>query len=108
MNDGAMVRVEHVWNDENDRWIYIEYAEENKIIGLNFMQGYDYDYFKECWAKSNDGLTNFYNLMIDEFKVERDRTTRITFINKCIWAYHNVLCSHDVTNDQYTSKWLRE
>ena len=88
MNDKKMVRVEHVWNNENDRWIYIEYAEGDKIIGLNFMQGYDYDFFIENWAVSNDGLTDFYNLMIDEFKVEKAHTTKIAFINKCLWAYH--------------------
>ena len=39
-------KVEHVWSEKEDRWLYIEYNEQRKVIGLNFMQGDDYDDLK--------------------------------------------------------------
>ena len=36
-------KVEHVWSEKEDRWLYIEYNEQRKVIGLNFTQGDDYD-----------------------------------------------------------------
>ena len=44
-------KVVHQFNEENDRWIYIEYSKTNKLLGLNFMQGDDYELFQVCIAK---------------------------------------------------------
>ena len=35
----GVTKVEHVWCESNDRWIYIEYNAHRRIVGLNFMQG---------------------------------------------------------------------
>ena len=35
-------RVVHQWCDDNDRWMYIEYDRDGKVMGLNFMQGDEY------------------------------------------------------------------
>ena len=35
MKNSKVIKVEHLWCDKNDRWIYLEYNEENKICGMN-------------------------------------------------------------------------
>lgn len=81
-------KIEHVWSEVEDRWIYIEYNAQRKIIGLNFMHGDDYDYFKEYWCCNDQGLTEFYNSMLYTFPIEKVSVNTIEFINKCMWAFH--------------------
>lgn len=81
-------RVEHVWCENDDRWVYIEYNEDNKIIGLNFMQGDEYDLFKKLWCEIDDCLTEYYIQMLDVFKIEKQSSSNIGFINKVMWSYH--------------------
>lgn len=57
-------KVEHIWNEKEDRWIYIEYNEQYRIIGLNFMQGDDYEYFKKNWCYNDQGLMEYYDSML--------------------------------------------
>ncbi len=57
-------KVVHQWCDSNDRWMYIEYDRDGKVMGLNFMQGDDYEFFKESWCVSDQGLTEFYKQML--------------------------------------------
>lgn len=81
-------KVEHIWCKSEDRWIYIEYNAQNEIIGLNFMQGDEYEEFKEEWCESNETLVRLYNTLKKEFKDESNyRSTQIEFINKCFWIY---------------------
>ena len=84
-------KVEHVWSEEEDRWMYIEYNEQRKIIGLNFMQGDDYDYFKKSWCHNDQGLTGFYHQMLYTFPIEQltPFVSSTTFMNKVMWAYHS-------------------
>jgi len=86
--------VNHLWNEPNDRWMYIEYDEDNKIVGLNFMQGDEYLLFKEHWCKSDQGMTDFYNQMLYTFPIEFSSVGKISFINKCMWAYHSAITSY--------------
>ena len=49
--DHRLNAVEHIWYPESDRWIYIErYA--SGYLGLNCMQGDEYEYFKKNWCGS--------------------------------------------------------
>ena len=54
--------VEHIWHEQSDRWIYIErYA--SGYLGLNCMQGDDYEYFKKNWGEIDRGMSEFYSTM---------------------------------------------
>jgi hypothetical protein len=88
-------RVEHIWCEENDRWIYIESNERMKIVGINFMQGNDYEYFKSNWCVNNKPLFEFYEFMSNYFKVEKASVDTIGFINKCMWSYHTAVSLSD-------------
>ena len=89
-------KVEHVWSEKEDRWMYIEYNEQRKIIGLNFMQGDEYDYFKKSWCHNDQGLTEFYHQMLDTFTIEQASVSSTTFMNKVMWAYHTAAaCRED-------------
>ena len=83
--------VEHVYSDPDDRWMYIEYDINRKVIGLNFMQGSDstreYNDFKAQWCVNDANLTRFYDTMLYTFPVEKQSSSPLDFINKCMWAY---------------------
>tara|TARA_R110000851_G_scaffold31284_4_gene84735 strand:- start:2319 stop:2546 length:228 start_codon:yes stop_codon:yes gene_type:complete len=64
------------------------YNKENEVIGLNYCQGNDYDYFIDNFKSSDKGLTEFYSLMLKDYKTERQFNSEITFINKVCWTYH--------------------
>ena len=88
-------RVVHQWCDDNDRWMYIEYDRDGVVMGLNFMQGDEYECFKRDWCKSDIGLTEFYKQMLYTFPIEEKAASTRVFINKCMWAYHSAISSHD-------------
>ena len=88
-------KVVHEWCGSNDRWIYIEYNAQRKIIGLNFMQGGEYDYFKSKWCHNDQGLVEFYNSMLYTFPIEKASVNTIEFINKVMWAYHTAIVSNE-------------
>lgn len=94
-NINRLDKIEHVWSEEEDRWVYIEYNEQRKIIGLNFMQGDDYDDFKKFWCHSDLGLTEFYRQMLCIFPLEQASVSTIEFINKVMWAYHSAVAYKD-------------
>ena len=88
-------KVEHVWCEDNDRWIYLEYNKQRKIIGMNFMQGDFYEGFKKDWCKSDSGLTEFYNSMLYTFAHENASVSTLAFINKCMWAFHTAIAQRE-------------
>lgn len=90
-------KIEHIWCESNDRWIYLEYNEQNKICGMNFMQGDEYDVFKYECAENCKGLMEFYETMLYTFPIEQVSVDTITFINKVMWAY--------VSADQIRAKY---
>ena len=93
----ATIKIELLWSPENDRWIYLEYNEQNKICGMNFMQGDEYDVFKAEYMENDRGLLEFYETMLYTFPIEKNSVDRISFINKVMWAY----CSADQIRAKY-------
>lgn len=87
-------KVVHEWCEKDDRWVYIEYNNQRKIIGLNFMQGDEYEYFKATWAHNNEGLMDFYNSMVYTFPIEKASVNTLEFISKVMWAYHQAINSY--------------
>jgi len=88
-------KVVHEWCEKDDRWVYIEYNNQRKIVGLNFMQGDDYQYFKLRWACNDQGLMDFYNTMVYTFPIEKASVNTLEFINKVMWAYHQAIVSYE-------------
>lgn len=80
-------KVIHQFNEENDRWIYIEYSKTNKVLGLNFMQGDDYELFQSMYCESDDKITRFYQTMLFNFPIEEHKVMHRPFINKCLGVY---------------------
>ena len=93
-------KVEHIWCSSDDRWVHIEYCDQRKIIGLNFMQGDEYGLFKRDWCHSDEGLTEFYEQMLGTFSIEAASVSRLTFINKCMWAFHSAIASIHLSNEK--------
>ena len=87
MTDLEITKIEHVWSKENDRWLFIQYDKNDKIVGLNFMQGEEYDLFTKDWCKPDYGLFEFYQYMLMTYEIERQSITKFDLINKAIWTY---------------------
>ena len=87
MTDLAITKVKHVWSKPNDRWIFIQYNSNNNIVGLNFMQGEEYDLFIKDWCKPDHGLFEFYQYMLMTYEHEWHNTSELDFINKVMWTY---------------------
>ncbi len=78
--------VEHIWYAESDRWIYIErYA--SGYLGLNCMQGDEYDYFKKNWCDMDRGMSEFYSTMKNDLIKLRVEMSELEFIDKVMWIY---------------------
>ena len=97
MKNNKVIKVEHIWCEQDDRWIYLEYNEKNKICGMSFMQGDEYEVFKAEYAENDRGLMEFYETMLYTFPIEQVSVDRIAFINKVMWAY--------VSADQIRAKY---
>ena len=83
--------VRHVWSESDDRWIYLEFNEKHEIVGINYCQGNDYKYFKKEYSRKDEGLTEFYEVMIVDYDKEVKGTTTLEFINKVCWTYHSAI-----------------
>ena len=78
--------VEHIWYAESDRWIYIErYA--SGYLGLNCMQGDEYEYFKKNWCEIDRSMSEFYGCMKTELIKLRVEMSELEFIDKVMWIY---------------------
>ena len=97
MKNNKVIKIEHIWCEKNDRWIYLEYNEQNKICGMNFMQGDEYEVFYHDYAENDRGLMEFYETMLYTFPIELKSVKHIEFINKVMWAY----CSADQIRAKY-------
>jgi len=75
---------EIVWCEHGDRYVLIVKS-NNKIIGLNYMQGDELEIFKEDFTYVDEKLTDFYNAVSPSLsgECELDR------INQAIWAFHS-------------------
>ena len=86
--------VEHIWYSESDRWIYIErYA--SGYLGLNCMQGDEYEYFKENWCEMNRPMSEFYDTMKTDLLKLRADMSEIEFIDKVMWIYFEAVSKYD-------------
>lgn len=84
--DDRLNAVEHIWYAESDRWIYIErYA--SGYLGLNCMQGDEYDYFKKNWCEIDRGMSEFYSTMKNDLIKLRVEMSELEFIDKVMWIY---------------------
>jgi len=78
--------VEHIWYAESNRSIYIErYA--SGYLGLNCMQGDEYEYFKKNWGKIDRGMSEFYSTMKNDLMKLRAEMSELEFIDKVMWIY---------------------
>lgn len=91
-------KIEHIWNAEDGRWIYLEKNEQMKIIGMNFMQGYNHKYFKDFRCTNNPALLKFYEQMFYTFPIEEKSVNTMEFISKCILAYHSAVSLNEKYN----------
>jgi|TARA_R110002167_G_scaffold355792_1_gene570272 hypothetical protein len=96
-------KVVHEYSQEDDRWIYKEYDSTRKIIGLNFMQGWEYSEFVKGWCYKDPVLTEFYKQMSRTFTIEKASVNTNEFINKVMWAYHFAdAATHPSNRTDYT------
>jgi hypothetical protein len=85
MNYRVVESREIVWSEENDRHILIV-REDNEVVGLNYCQGDELEYFKEHFFCIDYDLTDFYNSVkryLDYLTYE----TEVDKINAAIWAH---------------------
>ena len=87
-----LLSVEHRWDQENDRWIYIEHYQSG-YLGLNFMQGDEYELFKDGWCKMDRGLSEFYNENNETIKKSEDSV--VETINAAMWLYHSAIANYE-------------
>ena len=73
---------EFVWSSEDDRYIMVM-KEDNEIIGLNYCQGDEFEYFVEHFTDIDHPLTDFYN----SIKYYLTGETELDRVNQAIWAH---------------------
>ena len=73
---------EIVFCPDNDRHILIM-KEDNEVIGLNYCQGDDLEYFINRFDEIDHDLTDFFNA-IEPYLIDKDQINRI---NQAIWAH---------------------
>ena len=89
--------VEHIWYAESDRWIYIErYA--SGYLGLNCMQGDEYEHFKIKWCEIDRGLSEFYDCMKADLLQLRVEMSELEFIDRVMWVYFEAATKYDEYN----------
>lgn len=73
---------EIVWCEKDDRHILIK-KENDVIVGLNYCQGDDLEYFVENFMDIDHELTDFYNA-VQPYLCPDDEVNQI---NEAIWAH---------------------
>ena len=71
------------WCNDDDRYVLV-IKSDDVIVGLNYCQGDDYDYFVKNFSDVDEDLTKFYNSIAHYL----NGTTEIDRINQAIWAHH--------------------
>lgn len=82
-----LISVSHVWMPDSDRWINVK-TYNTGMIGISYMQGDEYELFKEKYCEVDKDLSNFYQDMKNELGLYRAKLTEIEFIDKVIWIHH--------------------
>lgn len=70
------------WCESDDRYVRV-FKLDDRVIGINYMQGDDYEEFEKTYHDIDEDLTNFY-LSIQKYL---NGTTEIDRINQAIWAH---------------------
>lgn len=87
-------KIEHIWLNESDRWVYIE-RHSCGYLGINFMQGDEYDYFHYNYCEIDRGLSEFYSTMVNELHMLKRDMSELEFIDKIIWIYFEATTKYD-------------
>jgi hypothetical protein len=74
---------ETYWCNDHDRHVLVV-RDEKGIVGLNYCQGDDLEYFEENFKDIDEDLTRFY-ISLETYL---NGTTEIYRINQAIWAHH--------------------
>jgi hypothetical protein len=51
------------------------------------MQGDEYEYFKNNWCKIDKGMSEFYEIMKNDFVKLRAEISELDFIDRVMWIY---------------------
>ena len=81
------LKVMHIWCKEDDRWLYLEFDDNAKIVGINFCQGDDYESFKDTFACPDKKLMRFYD-WVCHFLQSSNAPFNLIFINKVCRRYY--------------------
>ena len=71
------------WCQDDDRYIRV-FKLVDVIIGINFMQGDEYELFNANYAGIDEDLTNFYKAVEPHLD---ERNSELDDINAAIWAW---------------------
>lgn len=82
MNYKVLESREVIFCPSDDRIILV-IKEDDDIVGLNYMQGDDLDYFKHSFLYVDTELTDFFNA-IEPYLVHDNEVDKI---NAAIWAH---------------------
>lgn len=78
-----LVKSEEIyWCNEDDRYVRV-LRYNGEIVGLNYMQGEDFEAFEETYHDTDEDLTSFY-LSVQRYL---NGATEIDRINQAIWAH---------------------
>lgn len=82
-----IIKREHIWDEENDRWILVTYDEDGND-GLNFMHGDDYETFVKDYGEPDKELSMLYSAVKGlrnwDIVILKDR---LQLINRTCWAW---------------------
>lgn len=70
------------WCNDDDRHVLVV-RDDNGIVGLNYCQGDDLEYFEKNFKDIDEDLTRFYISLAPYL----NGTTEIDRINQAIWAH---------------------
>ena len=97
-----VVNEQIVFVESSDRFIFLQHDKENKLIGINYMQGYNINLFKQKYSKNEVNLLNFINRLIKScsIKPKPDFKTNfkeyIKWIDDLIWLHVDVFNRCDI------------
>lgn len=82
MNNKLLESREVIYCPSDDRIILV-IKEDDDIVGLNYMQGDDLDYFKDSFLYVDTELTDFFNAIEPYLGHDNE----VDKINAAIWAH---------------------
>lgn len=82
MNNKVLESKRIIYCPSDDR-IVLVVKEGNEVVGLNYMQGDDLDYFKRSSLYINTELTDFFNAIEPYLRHDNE----VDKINAAIWAH---------------------